>query len=660
MLVLTTRKAIYNHAPKIISHIKHSKKLQQIYHHKRLKPLFSWQFCIAAAITIYCLLFVSLFVVPRKLTFSYAQPTCRSELTIAPKLHRTKGTPKFEPSYKRTISIANIQLASLQTCFTAKSAPDKGTAKVTSRPLNLALFTARYTIATNDLPRVLASQQAVTQALSKQLELPLTEPDSIFTYQLKLANKTQACTVNNTQILCPVKELGLAQGSSYTLMLERQFSGKSIGEPSKVHVTILSATNVTDSSIKTGQTVYTKPKNITVNFDKPLKQAAAKLELIDGDKATAITTQLKIEGSKVDVSWADDLPREKTFRLTFEQAEANNGSTLDGAHVINFITSGGPKVAGINIGTDKVAADARVIVTFDQALATNIDITKHVSLAGGGAIVSRQGNNQIVFALQNLARCTPFSVNIAKGLTGENGLESKTTWSYASRVNCRSTQVIGYSVKGRPIVAYYYGSGNTTILFNGGIHGSEPSGTYILQDFVARLDSEAHKIPAGKQVVVVPNTNPDAIAANSRFNANGVNIDRNFPESDWQRDIVTAGGAKPGGGGSAPLSEPETRALANLTTSLRPRMTISYHSQGSALGHNETGDAATVASLYARNVGYRMFGNAESELGYEFTGEYEGWIAEKLGLPAILIELPNHTGRFFSKHESTMWKMINL
>jgi murein peptide amidase A len=433
-----------------------------------------------------------------------------------------------------------------------------------------------------------------------------------------------------------------------------------MGDVSKIQLAVSPAVNVVGSSIAKDAVVYTKPKNITVTLDKNLQRASGKLELIDGDKTTIIATQSKIDEQKVSFSWSEDLPREKKIRLSLEHAEAKNGSTLDEPYVTHFTTSGAPKVIGVNIGENKVAPDARVVVTFDQALTANIELEKFISLTGGKAIISRQGNNQIVLTLQNIPRCTAFTITVAKGILGENGLISKNDWKYTSRIDCRTTQIIGYSVKGKPIVAYFYGSGNTTILFNGGMHGSEPSGTYILQDFVTQLDNEAYKIPPNKQIVVVPNTNPDGIAANSRFNANGVNIDRNFPESDWKKDIVTAGGAKPGGGGPAPSSEPETRALANLTANLKPRLTVSYHSQGSALGHNGTGDAPSIASAYAKDVGYRMFDNAESELGYEFTGEYEGWIAEKLGLPAILIELPNHTGKFLSKHESTMWKIINL
>jgi protein MpaA len=246
--------------------------------------------------------------------------------------------------------------------------------------------------------------------------------------------------------------------------------------------------------------------------------------------------------------------------------------------------------------------------------------------------------------------------------SGTNGLVSTDAWSYTSRINCKATSVIGYSVKGRPIVAYYYGSGSTTILFTGNIHGNERSAYQTMLGWAANLDTNAYKIPAGKQVVIVPTANPDGYATNSRYNANNVNVDRNFPTSDWSSDIDTGSGTMAGGGGSAPSSEPETRALINLTSQLNPRVEVSFHSQGRLVGANDYADSRSIADAYASLVGYStMFGSsAEDLMGYSFTGEYEDWIGERLGKPAILIELPSSSGNYFSSQQSALWRMVNL
>ena len=303
-----------------------------------------------------------------------------------------------------------------------------------------------------------------------------------------------------------------------------------------------------------------------------------------------------------------------------------------------------------------------MVVTFDQALAKDANVAGLASISGGNAAISRQGNNQIAFALRDVPMCATFSLAVAKGLMGENGVASAQDWSHGSRITCRQTKTIGYSVRGRPIVAHFYGTGPSTVLFTGGIHGNEPSGVYIMQDWANHLDANAHRIPAGKQIVVVPNLNPDGIATGQRYNASNVNLDRNFPSSDWASDITVLGGkVLPRGGGVNPLSEPETRAIANLTSSLQLRAMISYHSSGALVGANKVADSVAIGQRYATAVGYgTMFYNPESIMGYTLTGEYETWIGEKLGAPAVLIELPNSTGRFFPRHQNILWAMAGL
>ena len=474
-------------------------------------------------------------------------------------------------------------------------------------------------------------------------------------------NKEQPCSVDATQILCGVDKLGLAQGSTYTIKLKRSFGSELVGAAMSIKVAIMPATKVLTASVKADEIIYTKPKSVELLLDKPLVSAVAKLDHIEGATATAIQLGLKLDGSHVGLTWDRELPRDTAFRLTLASAEARDGSGLESPYIINFRTSGGPKVVGINIGNASIDPNARAIVTFDQALSKDANIGL-ASLSGGVASLSRQGTSQIVFALHNMPRCGAFSLNIAKGLVGDNGVTSDQAWSFDSRVSCGILRTIGYSVKGRPIQAYLFGTGATTILFTGGIHGNEPSGTYIMQDWVSYLDANGYKIPANKQVVVMPNVNPDGIANNQRYNVNNVNIDRNFPSIDWISDISLPNGqVLPHGGGVSSLSEPETRSIADFTSSLHLRAELSFHSSGALVGANKIADSIAIGSMYARGVGYAtMFNNPESIMGYTLTGEYETWIGEKFGTPAILIELPTSNGRYFSQHLNTLWSMTNL
>lgn len=136
--------------------------------------------------------------------------------------------------------------------------------------------------------------------------------------------------------------------------------------------------------------------------------------------------------------------------------------------------------------------------------------------------------------------------------------------SHASRVI-----TIGKSVEGQPIRARWVGSprAQRTVLVVGEIHGSEPAGRAV----VDRL--RATRPPAGVALLLVETMNPDGGRAGTRWNARGVDLNRNFPFG-W-----TAGGMPfdmyfPGTG---PLSEPESSSLAALVRRVRPRVTVWYH-----------------------------------------------------------------------------------
>ncbi|HET7119786.1 MAG TPA: M14 family zinc carboxypeptidase [Solirubrobacterales bacterium] len=126
--------------------------------------------------------------------------------------------------------------------------------------------------------------------------------------------------------------------------------------------------------------------------------------------------------------------------------------------------------------------------------------------------------------------------------------------------------VIGHSVQGRPIVALVSGAADAPlkVLVFGDIHGDETAGMRVVRRLLAMA------VPPRARLLVVPTINPDGVAAGTRGNAHGVDLNRNFPYR-WQ----------PLGGGEysgpRPLSEPESRAAERLILSFRPDLTIWFH-----------------------------------------------------------------------------------
>ena len=69
---------------------------------------------------------------------------------------------------------------------------------------------------------------------------------------------------------------------------------------------------------------------------------------------------------------------------------------------------------------------------------------------------------------------------------------------------------------------------------------------------------------------VVPVYNPDGLARNSRRNAHGVDLNRNYPY-DW---VDLDGNYE---SGPKPASEPETRAMMRFLRKIRPDYILSFH-----------------------------------------------------------------------------------
>jgi protein MpaA len=128
--------------------------------------------------------------------------------------------------------------------------------------------------------------------------------------------------------------------------------------------------------------------------------------------------------------------------------------------------------------------------------------------------------------------------------------------------------IIGRSVEGRPIEVIRRGDPDgVRVLAVGSIHGDEPAGVDIVRELTA-ID-----VPAGIELWLIPTGNPDGLAVDRRQNANGVDLNRNFPVN-WG-PIEEPGHWQYAGPSAA--SEPETQAIAALGQELRPDLTLWYH-----------------------------------------------------------------------------------
>jgi len=228
-------------------------------------------------------------------------------------------------------------------------------------------------------------------------------------------------------------------------------------------------------------------------------------------------------------------------------------------------------------------------------------------------------------------------------------------------------QIIGKSVQGRKIEEYTFGVASSSpsskrLLFVGGMHGGyEWNSVLLAYRLIDYLQENPSELPEKLLVTVIPTLNPDGVftvtgkegrftttdvskdqkvLAAGRFNANNVDLNRNFDcnwqaTSTWRSKVVSAG--------SAVFSEPEAKALKKFVDSNNPTAVIFWHSQSNAVYASKcNGDilpeTLDIMNAYAKTSGYSAVKSFDA---YPITGDAEGWLAS-IGIPAITVELKTH------------------
>jgi protein MpaA len=180
-----------------------------------------------------------------------------------------------------------------------------------------------------------------------------------------------------------------------------------------------------------------------------------------------------------------------------------------------------------------------------------------------------------------------------------------------------TTRSIGTSVLGRDITALArtVDTPNHRVLVIGGIHGNEPASPPTVRSFVeARYGDDV-------SVWLVPELNPDGVADGTRWNANGVDLNRNF-SWDW----------RPDDGGPGALSEPEAAAIVDFIRTELPDLVIWVHQPYGYVG-SVGPTAPEFESAWSAGSGL------PTRTGVTQHGGGETWTAFDPGLPAMLVEI---------------------
>jgi predicted deacylase len=247
-------------------------------------------------------------------------------------------------------------------------------------------------------------------------------------------------------------------------------------------------------------------------------------------------------------------------------------------------------------------------------------------------------------------------------------------------ISSTGKKIIGTSVEGRAIESHTYGTGTTRLAFIGGIHGGyEWNSVLLAYQFMDYLEANPAVIPSDVSITVIPSANPDGIfdviakegrfsladvplnegvLGNGRFNANGVDLNRNFA-CKWQATSTWRG--TPVSAGTAAFSEPEAAAIRDFVAADKPAVVVFWHSQSNAVYASECEAGILPGTRAAMNAYSAAAGYPAVDVfdAYAITGDAEGWLAS-IGIPAITVELATHKTVEWEKNLAGALALIKL
>jgi murein peptide amidase A len=192
------------------------------------------------------------------------------------------------------------------------------------------------------------------------------------------------------------------------------------------------------------------------------------------------------------------------------------------------------------------------------------------------------------------------------------------------------------------------------VLVIGGIHGDELSSSAVALHWLRLADQSPVDMPQTVHWRFIPALNPDGLFSQPprRVNAHGVDLNRNFPTPNWERDAKIYWEKRTKKDprrfpGNKPLSEPESRFLFEQMQSFKPQLIVSIHAPYGVLDFDGPVKGGYVppsklGRLYLDQVGI-------------FPGSLGNYGGVHQGIPVVTVELPNSTRTPLDAEMRQMW-----
>jgi murein peptide amidase A len=192
------------------------------------------------------------------------------------------------------------------------------------------------------------------------------------------------------------------------------------------------------------------------------------------------------------------------------------------------------------------------------------------------------------------------------------------------------------------------------VMVVGGIHGDELSSSAVALRWLKLADDSPLETPFPVHWRFIPALNPDGLLSQPprRVNAHGVDLNRNFPTPNWERDAKIYWEIKTRKDprrwpGTQPLSEPESRFLHAQMDSFKPQLIVSIHAPYGVLDFDGPSvPPSKLGRLYLDQVGI-------------FPGSLGNYGGVHKGIPVVTVELPNSMRTPLDGETRQMWLDLN-
>jgi len=244
----------------------------------------------------------------------------------------------------------------------------------------------------------------------------------------------------------------------------------------------------------------------------------------------------------------------------------------------------------------------------------------------------------------------------------------------------------GKSVLGKNLYYIKLGIGSNRVFYNGAHHALEWITTPVLMKFVENYGKayaegrsirgyDIRRLFERSTIYILPMVNPDGVdlVLNGlqrdnpyysqllqwnrtgrpfsqvwQANIRGVDLNHNY-DAAWEESKAAEaqyGITGPGPtrySGTEPLSEPETRAVVDLTSQIDPRLVLAYHSQGEVIYWNFMNlappEAERIGQALSRASGYAL----DQTYGIASYAGYKDWFIQDYRRPGYTVEVGRGT-----------------